>query len=632
MRGGPSASIVGGPVKGLPLCLSAWVCALYNPPMSSTVLARKWRPKTFSTLIGQDHVVRALTHALEQRRLHHAYLFTGTRGVGKTTIARILAKSLNCTGADGQGGITAEPCGVCQACTEIDAGRFVDYIELDAASNRGVDDMTRLLEQAVYKPTSGRFKVYMIDEVHMLSNHAFNAMLKTLEEPPESVKFVLATTDPQKVPVTVLSRCLQFSLKSMPPAAIAGHLQQVLQVEGVTSEPKALQAIGRAAHGSMRDALSLTDQAIAYSAGSITSEAVRQMLGAVDAGYLFELLRALAAADGAALLQLADGMDARGLSFPAALEELASLLQRIAVVQVVPQALDASDPDGAALRELAVALSPELVQLAYSMVLLGRGELALAPDEHAGFCMVLLRLLAFAPVGTQGADPAPAQGGQGRSDASVTPSRPAAAATPVASVAHRPKPVQAMDLGVIAAVTSPEAHVLADTTDAVQAVARTQAQSMPVASSALPAAAPPSSSAPVLDESCSRPFPGPEADWPSLAQRLEVVALARSLALQSQWMGAEGDCWSLRVPSEQFTRAGALDKLQAVLSTTAGRHISLRIEVGPVRDSASLRAAAARAQRQQEAESTIAADPLVRQLMQDLGAQIVPGSVRPLDA
>ncbi len=251
--------------------------------MSSTVLARKWRPKTFSTLVGQDHVVRALTHALEQRRLHHAYLFTGTRGVGKTTIARILAKSLNCTGADGQGGITAEPCGICQACTEIDAGRFVDYIELDAASNRGVDDMTRLLEQAVYKPTSGRFKVYMIDEVHMLSNHAFNAMLKTLEEPPESVKFVLATTDPQKVPVTVLSRCLQFSLKSMPPAAIAGHLQQVLQAEGVTSEPKALQAIGRAAHGSMRDALSLTDQAIAYSAGSITSEAVRQMLGAVDA-------------------------------------------------------------------------------------------------------------------------------------------------------------------------------------------------------------------------------------------------------------------------------------------------------------------------------------------------------------
>ncbi|MHB1691165.1 MAG: DNA polymerase III subunit gamma/tau [Thiomonas sp.] len=600
--------------------------------MSSTVLARKWRPKTFSTLVGQDHVVRALTHALEQRRLHHAYLFTGTRGVGKTTIARILAKSLNCTGADGQGGITAEPCGVCQACTEIDAGRFVDYIELDAASNRGVDDMTRLLEQAVYKPTSGRFKVYMIDEVHMLSNHAFNAMLKTLEEPPESVKFVLATTDPQKVPVTVLSRCLQFSLKSMPPAAIAGHLQQVLQAEGVACEPQALQAIGRAAHGSMRDALSLTDQAIAYSAGSITAEAVRQMLGAVDAGYLFDLLRALAAADGAALLQLADDMDARGLSFPAALEELASLLQRIAVVQVVPQALDAADPDGAALRELAAALSPELVQLAYSMVLHGRGELALAPDEHAGFCMVLLRLLAFAPVGTQGANLAIGQGDQSRSAAEATTAPQATAATAAPSAALAAKPAYAADIAAIASVMSPKVEVQAEAASTVHAVAETQASYTPLATAALPAAEPPASSAPALADASSAPFPGPEVDWPSLAQRLEVVALARSLALQSQWMGAEGDCWSLRVPSEQFTRAGALDKLQAVLSATVGRPISLQIEVGAVRDSASLRAAAARAQRQQEAESTIAADPLVRQLMEDLGAQIVPGSVRPLDA
>ncbi len=587
--------------------------------MSSTVLARKWRPKTFSTLIGQDHVVRALTHALEQRRLHHAYLFTGTRGVGKTTIARILAKSLNCTGADGQGGITAEPCGVCQACTEIDAGRFVDYIELDAASNRGVDDMTRLLEQAAYKPTSGRFKVYMIDEVHMLSNHAFNAMLKTLEEPPETVKFVLATTDPQKVPVTVLSRCLQFSLKSMLPAAIAGHLQRVLQAEGVSSEPQALQAIGRAARGSMRDALSLTDQAIAYSAGDITAEAVREMLGAVDAGYLFDLLRALAAADGAAMLQRADGMDARGLSFPAALEELASLLQRIAVVQVVPQALDASDHDGAALRELAGSLSPELVQLAYSMVLHGRGELALAPDEHAGFCMVLLRLLAFAPVSTQGADPATGQGNPSRAAVAANADGPSTGAVAAPSAA------------AAAAVVLPRTEARAERATAGHAVAATPVPSMPRATAALPASEPPSRPAAALDEACSQPFPGPEVDWPSLAQRLEVIALARSLALQSQWMGAEGDCWTLRVPSEQFTRAGALDKLQAVLSATVGRPISLRIEVGSVLDSASLRAAAARAQRQHEAETSIAADPLVRQLMQDLDAQIVPGSVRPLD-
>ena len=370
--------------------------------MSSTVLARKWRPKNFAELIGQDHVVRALTHALQRRRLHHAYLFTGTRGVGKTTIARILAKSLNCVGPDGLGDITAQPCGQCQPCRDIDNGRFVDYIELDAASNRGVDDMTRLLEQAVYKPTAGRFKVYMIDEVHMLSNHAFNAMLKTLEEPPESVKFVLATTDPQKVPVTVLSRCLQFALKSMSPGAIAGHLQHVLQAEGVDADPGALQLLGRAARGSMRDALSLADQAIAYSAGSVAVDGVRQMLGAVDTGYLFALLRALAGGDGVALLRQAEELDARGLSLAGAIEELAALLQRIAVQQLVPQALDGDDPDAAALREMAAALSPETVQLCYSMLLQGRAELALAPDELAGFTMLLLRLLAFAPLATDG--------------------------------------------------------------------------------------------------------------------------------------------------------------------------------------------------------------------------------------
>ncbi len=576
--------------------------------MSSTVLARKWRPKTFSTLVGQDHVVRALTHALQQRRLHHAYLFTGTRGVGKTTISRILAKSLNCTGPDGRGEMTAEPCGVCQSCTEIDAGRFVDYIELDAASNRGVDDMTRLLEQAVYKPTSGRFKVYMIDEVHMLSNHAFNAMLKTLEEPPESVKFVLATTDPQKVPVTVLSRCLQFSLKSMPPAAIAGHLQYVLQAEGVAFEATALQSLGRAAHGSMRDALSLADQAIAYSAGNVSADAVRQMLGAVDSSYLFDLLRALAAGDGAAMLQLADDMDARGLSFPTALEELAAVLQRIAVVQVVPQALDAADPDAEALRELAASLSPETVQLAYSMALHGRGELALAPDEHAGFCMVLLRLLAFVPVGTRGdAQPLPPLAGATHpaSRDTMTAAVPAAPAAP--SVASPPSP-------------EADAAIVAEQ----QAEYRTpsSAGTEPGVTREHPVSAVPGKA----------PFPGPGPDWPALAQSLELVALARSLALQSEWLGADGDVWRLRVPSEQFTRAGALDKLQAALSEAVGRAIALQVEVGVVTDSAHQRAAAARAQRQKQAEATIADDPLVRQLVDGLGAQIVPGSVRPLQA
>ncbi|EWM49300.1 DNA polymerase III, subunit gamma and tau [Bordetella holmesii 70147] len=257
--------------------------------MTYLVLARKWRPRSFDTLVGQDHVVRALTHALDTQRLHHAWLFTGTRGVGKTTLSRILAKSLNC-----ETGITSKPCGVCRACTEIDAGRFVDYLELDAASNRGVEEMTQLLEQAVYAPGAGRFKVYMIDEVHMLTGHAFNAMLKTLEEPPPHVKFILATTDPQKIPVTVLSRCLQFNLKQMPPESIVGHLQAVLGQEQIGFEVPALRLIGQAASGSMRDALSLTDQAIAYSAGNLTEDAVRGMLGTIDQRHLVRLLDALA--------------------------------------------------------------------------------------------------------------------------------------------------------------------------------------------------------------------------------------------------------------------------------------------------------------------------------------------------
>ncbi|MCA3176228.1 MAG: DNA polymerase III subunit gamma/tau, partial [Burkholderiales bacterium] len=307
--------------------------------MSYLVLARKYRPRRFDQLVGQEHVVRALTHALEQQRLHHAYLFTGTRGVGKTTLSRILAKALNCMGADGQGGITATPCGVCEACTAIDAGRFVDYVEMDAASNRGVEEMTSLLDKAVYAPSAARFKVYMIDEVHMLSNHAFNAMLKTLEEPPPHLKFILATTDPQKVPVTVLSRCLQFNLKQMPPAHIVEHLAQILPEENVGFEPNALRLLAQAAQGSMRDALSLTDQAIAYAAGQVTEASVRAMLGAVDTGYVIQLLEALQAEDAARVLALAEQMATQSLSLSTALQELALLLQRIALTQKVPDAL-----------------------------------------------------------------------------------------------------------------------------------------------------------------------------------------------------------------------------------------------------------------------------------------------------
>ncbi|WP_433692905.1 DNA polymerase III subunit gamma/tau [Paraburkholderia phenoliruptrix] len=365
--------------------------------MTYQVLARKWRPKDFASLVGQEHVVRALTHALDGGRLHHAYLFTGTRGVGKTTLSRIFSKALNC-----ETGVSSTPCGVCRACREIDEGRFVDYVEMDAASNRGVDEMAALLERAVYAPVDARFKVYMIDEVHMLTNHAFNAMLKTLEEPPPHVKFILATTDPQKIPVTVLSRCLQFNLKQMPAGHIVSHLEHILGEEKVPYEAQALRLLARAADGSMRDALSLTDQAIAYSANQVNEEAVRGMLGALDQSYLIRLLDALAQGDGAAVLSVADEMALRSLSFSTALQDLASLLHRIAWAQFAPSSVLDEWPEAGDLRRFADMLSAEQVQLFYQIATIGRSELGLAPDEYAGFTMTLLRMLAFEPAPTGG--------------------------------------------------------------------------------------------------------------------------------------------------------------------------------------------------------------------------------------
>jgi DNA polymerase-3 subunit gamma/tau len=356
------------------------------------VLARKWRPKAFSEMVGQEHVVRALTNGLRQQRLHHAYLFTGTRGVGKTTLARIMAKALNC-----EAGISAEPCGVCGACREIDAGRYVDLIELDAASNTQVDNMRELLENALYAPSSGRFKVYIIDEVHMLSRNAFNAMLKTLEEPPQHVKFILATTDPQKVPVTVLSRCLQFNLKLIPAAQIAARLEQVLQAEGVDFEPPALARLARVAQGSLRDSLSLLDQAIAHGAGRVAEEAVRGMLGSVDQTCLYAILRAIAARDGGAVMAEVERLASHSLSFENALQELGVVLHRAALLQMVPQALAADDPDRSELEAVAALFGPEELQLFYQIAVQGRSDLPLAPDEYAGFTMTLLRMLAFAP-------------------------------------------------------------------------------------------------------------------------------------------------------------------------------------------------------------------------------------------
>ena len=360
--------------------------------MSYQVLARKWRPRTFEALVGQEHVVKALTHALDQNRLHHAYLFTGTRGVGKTTIARILAKALNC-----ETGVTSTPCGVCSACTEIDSGRFVDLIEIDAATNTGIDNMRELQDNAMYAPTRGRFKVFVIDEVHRLSPPAFTSMLKTFEEPPEHIKFVLATTDPQKIPVTVLSRCLQFNLKQMPAPSILTHLARVLGEEKIKGEPAALRLIAAAARGSMRDALSLLDQAISYSAGELTEASVRVMLGTVDDTFLFAVLQALRDGNPRAALAVADDMEARNLSFDAALQDLATLLHRIALAQTVPATLAAEDPQSEAIAALAASMQPEEVQLYYQIALHGRQDLPLAPDGYAGFTMSLLRMFAFRP-------------------------------------------------------------------------------------------------------------------------------------------------------------------------------------------------------------------------------------------
>lgn len=433
--------------------------------MSYQVLARKYRPKSFETLVGQEHVVRALSHALEQKRLHHAYLFTGTRGVGKTTLSRILAKSFNC-----ETGITATPCGVCEACTAIDAGRFVDYIEMDAASNRGVDEMASLLEQAVYAPSNARFKVYMIDEVHMLTNHAFNAMLKTLEEPPEHVKFILATTDPQKIPVTVLSRCLQFNLKQMPPGHIVGHLENILGQEQISFDVTALRLLAQGAHGSMRDALSLTDQAIAYAAGKVTLEAVQGMLGALDQSYLIRLLDALAVQDGKALLDVADEMAARSLSYKSALQDLGSLLHQIAIAQLVPAAVAPELPEHAEVMRLSALFGKEEIQLFYQIAVHGRNELSLAPDEYAGFSMTLLRMLAFRPSDQSGGQQSGGGGGQLPNGGSQIPNRPLPKPMPGNAASRAAQRVQLESTSPVpASVSAPPsaAQVSATVTNAV---------------------------------------------------------------------------------------------------------------------------------------------------------------------
>ncbi|MDP3699571.1 MAG: DNA polymerase III subunit gamma/tau [Hylemonella sp.] len=616
--------------------------------MSYLVLARKYRPKSFTEMVGQEHVVRALGNALQTQRLHHAYLFTGTRGVGKTTVSRILAKSLNCVGPDGQGGITDQPCGVCQACTDIDSGRFVDYTELDAASNRGVDEVQALLEQAVYKPVQGRFKVFMIDEVHMLSNTAFNAMLKTLEEPPEYLKFVLATTDPQKVPVTVLSRCLQFNLRPMAPETILDHLITVLAAENVPAEPPALRLIARAARGSMRDALSLTDQAIAFGSGQLELDTVRQMLGSVDRSHVFKLIDALAQGDGRTVVETSETLRVNGQSAASTLEEMSVVLQRMAVLQAVPDSADDSDPDAAETARLAALLPADETQLLYSLCLHGRGELGLAPDEYAALTMVLLRLLAFKPGAAGSAEKKTLKSPEAAVHAPVQPARPASPPAPSAVPGHvvatRPivapagAPVPAERRGVPGAPPPGQvlsvvdaAHPTPHATPVTTAPAATRVMAMPVRvapESRADAPAPGASQGSAL-------VPTEEgAYWHFTVQQLvaseAVTALVRELALQSQLVARDSDQWLLRVERESLNSLSSRERLQAALQA-AGHGVTLAVEIGRVSDSPARRNAAAAAEKQQAAEKLIYEDPFVQTMMRDFGAKIVPGSIKPID-
>ncbi|WP_394672909.1 DNA polymerase III subunit gamma/tau [Limnobacter sp.] len=582
----------------------------------SQALARKWRPRDFDSLVGQAHVVKALSHALDNQRLHHAYLFTGTRGVGKTTIARILARAVNC-----EQGISRTPCGKCQACVEISQGRFVDLLEVDAATNTRVDEMRALLENAMYALTAGRYKVYVIDEVHMLSTSAFNAMLKTLEEPPGHVLFILATTDPQKIPATVLSRCLQFALRQLPPDQLADHLAHILTEEQIAFEPGALRLLAKAARGSVRDALSLTDQAIAYSAGHVGEETVRTMLGAVDQQVVHQLLQALAQGDGKALLELSNALATASAPFGAILDELAAIAYRLSVAHFAG-GLDADDPDQAALQNLQGAFGAEDLQLIYQIATHARAELHLAPEEAIGFSMALVRMLAFKP------------GGQVAVAGSAAPAS-AKAFAPVAPKASVPvQPVkaevpQAVPLATRPAPPPAPTPSLPDNFD--ESPPWDTADDLPVAQ-AKPAAPAPTLPA-VHAQSASGDLPS-AANWPQVSQEVPAKGLTRQALVQAELVEAnrDGDVLQivLRTAIKAYTEPSMVTRLEAALGQYYGSTVRLQMQFGEAQQTAHAVQSETRRQALEGAKQALQEDPFLKDIQNLMGATVVSGSERTL--
>lgn len=590
----------------------------------SQALARKWRPRDFDSLVGQAHVVKALSHALDNQRLHHAYLFTGTRGVGKTTIARILARAVNC-----EQGISRTPCGKCQACVEISQGRFVDLLEVDAATNTRVDEMRALLENAMYAPTAGRYKVYVIDEVHMLSTSAFNAMLKTLEEPPGHVLFILATTDPQKIPATVLSRCLQFALRQLPPDQLADHLAHILTEEKIAFEPGALRLLAKAARGSVRDALSLTDQAIAYSAGHVGEETVRTMLGAVDQQVVHQLLQALAQGDGKALLELSNALATASAPFGAILDELAAIAYRLSVAHFAG-GLDADDPDQAALKNLQGAFGAEDLQLIYQIATHARAELHLAPEEHIGFSMALVRMLAFKPGGQVAVGRTmPLAPATVKATVPVPVPKPAAAAAPTVPTALPVVPVGQLPTPKTAA------SAVADEFD--ESPPWDTADDLPVAQSkpVVPASAPASEfkPQPAYTQSANGHLPS-AANWPQVSQEVPAKGLTRQALVQAELVEANRDGEVLhivlRTAIKAYTEASMATRLESALGQYYGCTVRLQMQFGEAQQTAHAVQSETRRQALEGAKQALQEDPFLKDIQNLMGATVVSGSERTL--